>query len=142
MFTSNFPYRYTVSKSESERWRIQARSPDFTRAVRQRIEWMIHAKAGGNVRATCRHFGIAPKVFYFWRKRFNERDFGTLENVSSRPQRVRKTQRTSEEETRMVNLRRAHIRESAKKLAVRYRKLYPEERLRSAYQFECVIKKQ
>lgn len=41
----------------------------------------------------------------------------------------------------MVQLRKRHIRESAKKLAVRYGKLYPNERRLSAYQFECVIKK-
>ena len=141
MFTSIFPFKYTACKPEAERWRSQARSVGLTRDAKNRLEWIIHAREGGNVRATCRHFGIAPKVFYFWQRRFNERNLATLENRSSKPKTVRRTRRTSSEEVLMINLRKQHIRESAKKLSVRYAKLYPEKRKLSTYQLESVIKK-
>jgi transposase InsO family protein len=137
----NFPFRYHTTKTEAQRWRSQAQSVGLSRAARHRLEWLIHARASGNVRASCRHFGIASKVFYFWQKRFDERNLVTLESRSSKPKTVRQTRRTSTEELRMIQLRKAHIRESAKKLSVRYAKLHPEEHRLSAYQFEQVIQK-
>jgi transposase InsO family protein len=137
----NFPFKYTACQTGAQRLREQARSVGLTRAARHRLEWLIHAKEGGNVRATCRHFGIAPKVFYFWQQRFCESNLVTLECRSSKPRTVRQTRRTNLEETQMIQLRQAHIRESAKKLSVRYAKLHPDERQLSAYQFACVIEK-
>ena len=141
MYTSNFPVQPYILKSEAERLRSQAKSINLCRDARRRLEWMIHVKASGNVRATCRHFGIAPKIFYFWQKRFKVKGLHGLIEQSRKPKTVRKSNRISEEEVRMICLRKEHLRESAKKLSIRYRKLYPDDRPMSAYQFECVIKK-
>ena len=44
---------------------------------------------GHNARLTCRHFDISPQTFYRWRRRYNPRQLGTLEDRSRRPHRVR-----------------------------------------------------
>jgi transposase InsO family protein len=80
--------------------------------------------ADRNARATCRHFGIAPKVFYAWRKRFDGRNLATLEDRSHRPKRARHSSLTGEQIDRIVALRKRYLHYSKLKLAVLYREQY------------------
>lgn len=134
-----FPFKYTPCKSEAERWRSQARSVGIPRAAKNRLAWIIHHREHNNARLTCRHFGIKPKTFYKWKNRFDEKNLNTLENRSCKPQTARQTKRSSEQEIRMIALRKEFIRLGAKKLAKIYESRFGE--FISAYQFESVIKK-
>ncbi len=41
-----------------------------------------------NARLTCRYFGISPKTFYRWKRRFDPYDLTTLKEESRRPRHV------------------------------------------------------
>src|SRR5580704_1103117 len=112
--------------SAQDRLRAVACKCRLSRAARNRLEWMLWYETHGNqnARATCRHFGIAPKVFYTWRKRFDGKNLAGLEDRSRRPKRVRASALTGEEEQRIVALRRAHLYYSKMKLQVLYREQY------------------
>jgi putative transposase len=59
---------------------------DLTRQARVRRDWLEwHAKRGGNVTLTCRHFGISRSTFYRWHKRYDPMSPKTLEDRSSVP---------------------------------------------------------
>jgi transposase InsO family protein len=141
MIPSSFHFKGVTPMTEAERLRQQAKSFDLTRGAKHRLEWILHAREGKNVRATCRHFDLKPKVYYFWRHRFETEGCSGLEERSRKPKTMRKTRRTLDEETIMIALRKKHLRASAKKLSVRYANEHPLDRRLSAYQFQCIIEK-
>ncbi len=99
-------------------WRNRATLRKLSRPAMARLEWMIyyerHAK---NALATSRHYGVSPKTFWKWRKRFNERDFSTLEELSRVPLNKRTRTITQQEEVRVVDLRREYLRYGKEKLS-------------------------
>jgi len=109
-----------------ERWRKQAVMLKLSSLAKKRLEWFIyyHAKGNGNAQKTARHFGIAPKTFHVWKKRFDERNLRSLEEKSRAPKRVRERQITGEEEARIIALRREHLRWGKQKIAVLYQRIY------------------
>lgn len=111
-----------------QRTRAAAKAQNLTREARKRLEWMIWYETTGkrNARAACRHFGIAPKVFYFWRKRYSETALKRLEDRSHRPHRARASTLTGTQIERIVALRRQYMRYSKIKLAIIYRENYGE----------------
>jgi transposase InsO family protein len=111
-----------------QRLRAAAKAQQLSRDARKRLEWMIWYETTGNcnARATCRHFGIAPKVFYFWRKRYSASALGLLEDRSHRPHRARSSTLTGPQIERIVTLRRQYMRYSKMKLAILYREHYGE----------------
>jgi transposase InsO family protein len=112
----------------AQRLRATGRAQGLSREARTRLEWFIWYHAhGGNARATCRHFGIAPKVFYHWKKQFNEKNLCSLENRSRRPLRLRQWSVTAEQAERILALRREYLRYSKLKLAVLYERRYGEK---------------
>jgi hypothetical protein len=134
-----FPFKYKLCKSETERWRSQARSVGLSHTAKNRLEWIIHHQEYNNARLTCRHFGIKPRTFYKWKNLFDEKNLRTLEDRSRKPEAVRQTKRTPEQEIQMIALRKEFIRLGAKKLAKIYESRFGK--FISAYQFESVIKK-
>ncbi|TSC64155.1 MAG: Uncharacterized protein G01um1014106_255 [Parcubacteria group bacterium Gr01-1014_106] len=123
------PYRLVSTRpwlryaSKWDRLRALAKTLGLSREARNRLEWMLWYTTAGqkNARATCRHFGIPPKTFYVWHKRFSETHLRSLEDRSHRPHRVRSRMITAEEEQRVIALRKAHLAYSKLKLAVLYR---------------------
>lgn len=102
-------------------WRNRARLRKLSREASARLEWMIYyERSGKNALLTARHYGIAPKTFWKWHKRFDEKDFSTLEERSRVPKRRRTRTITSQEEVRIVDLRRSHLRWGKEKLALAY----------------------
>lgn len=69
------------------------------------IDWYVGHKR--NARLTCRHFGIAPSVFYRWLVRFEDgnKQLSTLKEKSYRPKRVR-TPTTDDKIVNMVTFLR------------------------------------
>src|SRR3990172_7559947 len=55
------------------RWRKQAYLVGLSPPARLKLEWMIFFETVGNRDAykTANHFGITPKTFYKWHKRFD-----------------------------------------------------------------------
>ena len=56
--------RVFVPMDKYERWRKQANLMKLSKQAKTRLEWIIYSETKRNVLATCRHFNIAPKVFY------------------------------------------------------------------------------
>ena len=103
--------RLLMSFDKRENWRRQTKLLKLSKAAVQRMEWFIYYQttAKHNAALCCRHFAIPPKTFYKWKGRFNEKNLRTLEDQSKAPKKVRQKQITSQEESRIVKLRREHM---------------------------------
>lgn len=117
-----------VPMDKYERWRKQVRTMKLSKEANLRLEWIIYyeTKARGNASATCRHFGIAPKVFYMWKNRFDEKNLTLLERKTTTPHNSRQREITNVEETRIVELRKKHIRWGKMKIQRLYSNTYNE----------------
>jgi len=127
------PYRAALARlhapfDQYANWRKQVVVLKLSRPAAHRLEWMIwyETKAERRARRTCRHFGIAPKTFYLWQKRFGAGDVRALEDRSRAPHRRRVRTITSEQEERILTLRRTFLRYGKEKLARRYAEEYGE----------------
>lgn len=56
-----------------------------------RLKWIDYYLLKKNARATCRHFGICPSLFYKWFDRYQEFGLKGLEDHSRRPQKIRRS---------------------------------------------------
>ena len=112
--------------SQPKRWRGQAKLLKLSKAACQRLEWIIYyeTKANKNASQTCRHFSIAPKVFYTWKNRFDGQNLNFLESKSRAPIQKRKRAITPDEEARVIALRKEHIRWGKMKIARLYKNIY------------------
>lgn len=128
-------------KDRWQRLRAAAKALKLSRDARSRLEWMIWYQTIGdrNASLTCRHFGIAPKVFYFWRKRFTETALETLEDRSHRPHRARASTLTAEQIDRIVSLREQYLHYSKMKLVILYGERFGETI--SSWKIQKVIQK-
>jgi len=115
--------------SKEERWRKQAKLLKLSKTACTRLEWIIfyETRAERNASLTCRHFGIAPKTFYKWFHRFDEKNLRTLESQSTAPKRTRQREVTRTEESRIVALRKDHMVWGKMKLQRLYRDIYHEK---------------
>jgi transposase InsO family protein len=105
-----------------------------------RLEWMIwHERFGENAAKTARHYGISPKTFWKWKRRFNDRDLSTLEEHSRVPKRRRSRAITAQQEARIIELRRAYLRYGKEKLSRLYATRYGEKI--SSWKVQKVIEK-
>lgn len=85
-----------------------------------RLEWMIYYERGYPAAVIARRCGISQKTFWKWRKRFRDDDLSTLEERSRVPARRRASTVTQQEEVRIVDLRREHLRWGKEKIALAY----------------------
>ena len=121
-------------------WRNRARMRKLSRGAMTRLEWMIYYERNQrDAGLTARHYGISGKTFWKWRKRFNELDLSTLEERSRVPLRRRVRTITQQEEVRIVDLRRSHLRWGKEKLAIAYQDRWREPV--SAWKVQKVIAK-
>ena len=110
---------------QHERWRRQAELLKLSKGARSRLEWfMWHEDHGQSAALTARHFGIVGKTFWKWDKRFDRTNLCTLEEKSRAPRHVRQKEITPEEELRVFELRRAHLRWGKMKLSRLYKNRY------------------
>ena len=116
-----------------------ASTPELNPEARKRLKWMDYYRQCGNVLQTCRYFGIAPKTFYVWKKRYNPYHLESLEERSRRPKQTRRWQVNRVQEFRILSLRRKHIRYGKEKLKVLYQGLYQEPV--SSWKIQRVIEK-
>ena len=122
-------------------WRKLAKTLKLSRKACQRLEWIIYyqTKAQENASKTCRHFALAPKVFYTWKNRFNQANIRTLEDKDRAPHKKRQREITPKQEERIITLRKAHIRWGKMKLRVLYERAYGETI--SSWKIQKVIEK-
>lgn len=119
----------TASFDKHANWRKQADILKLSKQARQRLDWLIYHETNvqRNASLTCRHFGIAPKTFYKWRKIFDGQNLRLLEDRSKAPKQTRTRQITSLEENRVISLRKAHLRWGKMKIARLYLNTYGEK---------------
>ncbi|MBI3495566.1 transposase [Candidatus Berkelbacteria bacterium] len=61
--------------------RLSRQTSSLSKAARQRLKWMDwYAAHKQHARATCRHFGLSPDVFYRWKHRYRASDLTSLED--------------------------------------------------------------
>lgn len=110
-------------------------------AAKARLEWMIFYCTIGkqNALSTSSYFGIAPKTFHKWKKRFNPKYVQSLEDHSRTPHHKRTWQVSSEEEQQIIDLRKKHLKYGKVKLKILYQKLYRQSI--STWKIERVIRK-
>ncbi len=108
--------------------------------ARERLEWFIfyYSEAGRkNASYTAKHFSISRSKFYFWLKRFNERNLKTLENNPSIPFKRNVWHLDPITLKRMISLRKKFIHLGKVKLARKYQDIYREKI--SSWQFQRAI---
>lgn len=113
--------------------------PTLSPGAKKRLAWMDYYRKTGNAAKTCRHFGIARKTFYAWKKRYNPRYLPSLEEASRKPKTTRSWEVSRIHEFRILALRRAHMRYGKEKLKILYEQAYGERI--SSWKIQRVIEK-
>ncbi len=115
---------------KQERWRRVAKILGISKVASQRLEWIIYYyDHQRNASLTCRRFGIARKTFYKWYREFDEDNLYSLYKLADKskaPKRVRQRQISQTEESRIIALRRRHMRWGKMKLKRLYENTYGE----------------
>jgi hypothetical protein len=130
-----------VPRSQFDHWRSLAQYWNISIKARERLEWMIFYYSVGkkNVLFTASYFGIAPKTFHKWKKRFNPHIIQSLEEEPRTPKKKRVWEVTETQEKRIINLRTRYLKYGKKKLKIIYFQDYHESI--STWKIERVIRK-
>jgi transposase InsO family protein len=113
--------------------------PQLSQEAKSRLKWMDYYRTTKNVSLTCRHFNISRKTFHKWKKVYDPYNLATLESGDRAPKKKRQREITSEQEMRVVALRKQHIRYGKEKIAQRYREIHNE--FISAWKVQKTIEK-
>lgn len=135
-------YQLTLKpRTTFDNWRTFANNNHLSASAKQRLEWLIFYFSVGkkNARTTAAYFGISPKTFHKWKKRFDPKYIQSLEESSRAPHKRRTWQVTSLEEERIINLRKAYLKYGKRKLKLLYFQEYGE--LVSTWKIERVVRK-
>lgn len=100
--------------------------PNLSPGARVRLKWMDHYRQTKNVSLTCRHFNISRKTFHKWKNLYNPHSLATLESRDRAPKRKRQREISREQETRIITLRKQHLRYGKEKLSRIYQSVYGE----------------
>lgn len=84
----------------------------------QRLAWIDHYKKHRNGRLACRYFGIPPKTFYKWLKRYELKGIRGLEPVSKKPHKFRESKVPLEHINRIIHWRKLYPMYSKYKITV------------------------
>jgi transposase InsO family protein len=92
---------------------------ELSKPAQQRLKWFdYYVRHGQNAALTCRYFGISRETFYRWKRRFADRNPGTLESRSHRPHRTRRPTWSVAVAEAVYRLRRQYPRWGKDKLAI------------------------
>jgi transposase InsO family protein len=119
-----FPFNEIFTKDRPARLRQMARSIGLSKPALTRLEWLLWYEQSGNALKTARHFSIAPKTFWKWKKRFDEANLRTLEELSKTPKRRKERDITPLQAERIIGLKKANIRYGKAKIATLYAQEY------------------
>jgi transposase len=70
-----------------------------------RLKWMDYMNKGNSVAKAARHFDYPYSTIKFWRDRYNKYNLSSLEDKSSRPHKVRKSELTREQRSIIIHSR-------------------------------------
>jgi len=113
---------------------------ELSAQAKTRLNWLLwHQEHRVTVAVTCRRFGITPKTYHKWAKRFDEENLRTLEDVPTTPRQLRQKTYTPLQYERIVGIRREFIRYGKLKLLDRYQQRYPADTAISAWKVQCII---
>jgi transposase InsO family protein len=112
---------------------------DLSKEAKKKQKWMDYYEKCQNASKTCRYFGIARKTFYKWKKRYEPNNLYTLEEKDRAPHKRREREITTEQERRIVKLRKKYIRYGKIKLSVIYKREYKEDI--SSWKVQKIIEK-
>ncbi len=100
-------------------FRLARLQVELSKKARQRLKWFDYYNSHGhNARLTCRHFDISPQTFYRWKRRYNPKHLGSLENRSCRPRKLRQPAYSVELVIAVQKLREEYPRWGKDKLVV------------------------
>jgi len=123
-----FKQKPIILQDKPTRWRGIADKINLSPSGRLRLEWMIfYETLDQNAYTTAKHFGIAPKTFYKWFKRFDSGKVKKLEDKKKRPKNVRQWEVTAIEECRIMKLRKEKMHYGKMKIKALYKKRYGED---------------
>ncbi|MFH0952346.1 MAG: integrase core domain-containing protein [Patescibacteria group bacterium] len=112
----------------------------LSKQAKLRLEWFLWRQAtGATVATTCRRFGITPKTYHKWVKRYDTANLRTLEDQSKAPHNRRQKEYVPLQYERVVALRRQFLRYGKVKLLDRYHQYYPDDRRLSLWHVQCII---
>ena len=96
-----------------------SRIADISRTARLRLDWFdFYRGHSNNAALTCRHFAISRKTFYKWKRLYDFKYLGSLEDRSRRPQHTRQPTWSRELAQAVLELREEHPRWGKEKLAL------------------------
>ena len=118
-----------VLMDEYDRWRKVADMFNLSKTAKLRLEWIIYYQ-NHNASATAIHYGISRKTFYKWYGEFDQDNIYSLrklEDKSKAPIHVRQREITSEQQLKIIQLRKQYIRYGKMKLERIYQQTYQEK---------------
>ena len=126
---------------QATRLRKVAKLLRLSTMARQRLEWFLWREdRQATITVTCRHFGISPKTYHKWARRFDDANLRTLEDASTAPRARRKKEYTPIQYERVVVIRKRFIRYGKYKILDRYQQRYPEDTAISLWKVQCMLK--
>lgn len=138
---SYFPTKDAPLKEKWMRIRGVANQIGLSPQAREKLEWVIfyHTFGRKSTEKTSSYFGISRKTLWKWLKRFDEKNLRSLEEGSRAPIKRRSWEVTRKEETRIVKLRKSHIKWGKKKIKKLYMDYFKEDI--STWKIERVVRK-
>jgi len=93
--------------------------PVLSKKARQRLKWFDYYQSHNqNARLTCRYFGISPQTFYRWKRRYDPKHIGSLEELPHRPKHLRQPTYSAELIEAVLRLREEYPRWGKDKLVI------------------------
>jgi len=146
LFWNSWPYfkfQETKLLNKYQRWLKVATILKISKTAKLRLKWIIYYynQAEMNASKTACHFGISRKTFHKWFKVFDEDNLYTLyllEDASRAPKHARRREITPIEKSRVIKLRKEHMKWGKMKLKKIYQDKYNEKI--SSWKIQYVIK--
>ncbi len=113
----------------------------LSQKAQEKLEWIIFYHTIGKEHAvrTAEYFGITRKTLHKYLSRFDDKNLRTLEEISRRPIKIRGWMISSEEESKIIDLRKRNMEYGKKKLKVLYKREFGK--VISTWKIERVIRK-
>lgn len=108
--------------------------------ARRRLEWFLWRQANAaTVAVTCRRFGLTPKTYHKWVKRYDPANLRSLEDLPKVPRHRRQKEYTPLQYARVVAIRREFLRYGKLKILDRYQSRYPNDPSLTLWHVQCII---
>lgn len=141
-FTHWLAFRTPVTLDRASRLRRMASLLDLSPRAKTRLDWLLWRETHqATIALTCRRFGITPKTYHQWAKRFDPQNLRTLEDAPKTPHRKRQPTYSPDQYARVVTLRQQFPRYGKEKLLRRYQEEYPDDSTLTRWHVQCIIQR-